>query len=262
MGSHGPEPSIRRLSPKHPGPSGRPLHILAAKAGIGGGTTVRVIAAAGTNRFRHQSHPRPDFASGPPCSGEPFESGSRGGACRLVHRLSSWAHRCVRSRMCSMAIRTDPGTLNTVHPADLPYGQSRRRRMFFSPGLSTVGRRAKKSRPSPAHILQDFRREIKHPARDCRGGGAPGGGHGGRCKRRGGVYPVQKGMEILDRAGRATSNVWRRHEPELEGMGGLYAQDCDIARLLDHTDPEVILRRTASALRTRSHGLRTGPGLR
>jgi hypothetical protein len=38
----------------------------------------------------------------------------------------------------------------------------------------------------------------------------------------------------------AATSVWCATTPRLDGLGGLYAQDCDIAPLLDHTDPAII----------------------
>ena len=42
---------------------------------------------------------------------------------------------------------------------------------------------------------------------------------------------------------RGTTSVWCATSPDLKGKGGLYAQDCDIAPLLDHTDPGVMAAR-------------------
>ena len=52
------------------------------------------------------------------------------------------------------------------------------------------------------------------------------------------VLDPSKGWKSIEQG--AATSVWCATSPQLEGMGGLYAQDCDIARLLDHTDPEVI----------------------
>ena len=57
----------------------------------------------------------------------------------------------------------------------------------------------------------------------------------------------QHGTPVLDPSkawksieqGAATS-VWCATSPQLDGMGGLYAQDCDLAVLLDHTAPDVM----------------------
>jgi hypothetical protein len=52
------------------------------------------------------------------------------------------------------------------------------------------------------------------------------------------VLDPTKGWKSVEQGG-ATS-VWCATSPLLDGLGGLYAQDCDIAPLLDHTDAEVI----------------------
>ena len=58
------------------------------------------------------------------------------------------------------------------------------------------------------------------------------------------VLDTSKGWKSVER-GRQLS-VWCAASPDLEGKGGLYAQDCDIAPLLDHTDPGVMAAANSS----------------
>ena len=52
------------------------------------------------------------------------------------------------------------------------------------------------------------------------------------------VLDASRGWKSVEQG--AATGVWCATSPDLEGKGGLYVQDCDIAPLLDHTDPEVI----------------------
>jgi hypothetical protein len=52
------------------------------------------------------------------------------------------------------------------------------------------------------------------------------------------VLDPDKGWKSVEQG--AATSVWCATSPQLDGLGGVYAQDCDLATLLDHTDPDVI----------------------
>ena len=58
-----------------------------------------------------------------------------------------------------------------------------------------------------------------------------------------GIIDPANGWKSVEQG--AATSVWCAVSPQLAGLGGLYAQDCDVAPLLDHTDPGVIARANA-----------------
>jgi len=53
-----------------------------------------------------------------------------------------------------------------------------------------------------------------------------------------GVLDPDKRWKSADQG--AATSVWCGASPQLDGMGGIYAQDCDVAPLLDDTDEEML----------------------
>jgi len=57
------------------------------------------------------------------------------------------------------------------------------------------------------------------------------------------VLDPSKGWKSVEQG--AATSVWCATSPLLDDRGGEYAQDCDLAPLLDHTDPDVIAAATS-----------------
>lgn len=198
--------------------SGRPLHILVASAGIGGAPLSRdsrgYESHFATNHLGHfdlVSRLRPALR--------------RAEGARVVI-VSSWAHRS------SEVMFDDPNYLQREYDPVTAYGQSKTANVLFA--LALDGRsKSEEVRAFSLHpgtiVETRFSRDMPAGVLEAVGMVDANGAA---------VLDPSKGWKSIEQG--AATSVWCATSPQLEGMGGLYAQDCDIARLLDHTDPEVI----------------------
>jgi NAD(P)-dependent dehydrogenase (short-subunit alcohol dehydrogenase family) len=198
--------------------SRRPLHILVASAGIGGAPLLRdsrgYESHFATNHLGHfdlVSRLRPALR--------------RAEGARVVI-VSSWAHRA------SDVVFDDPNYLRRDYDPVTAYGQSKTANVLFALALDerakSEGVRAFSLHPGTI-VETRFSRNMPEGVLEAVGMvdavGAP-------------VLDPSKGWKSVEQG--AATSVWCATSPDLEGKGGLYAQDCDIAPILDHTDPEVI----------------------
>jgi NAD(P)-dependent dehydrogenase (short-subunit alcohol dehydrogenase family) len=208
------------------GPGGRPLHLLVASAGIGGAPLVRDgrgheshFATNHLGHFRLVSRLWPALRR----AGEDGDAGD--GRVRVVV-VSSWAHRH------SDVVLDDPDYERRPYDPQAAYGQSKTANVLFALALDERGRdhgvRAFSLHPGTI-VDTNFKRNVPDGILEAAG------------------MVDADGRAVLDPAmgwksveqGAATS-VWCVVSPQLDGLGGLYAQDCDVAPLLDHTEPDVV----------------------
>jgi NAD(P)-dependent dehydrogenase (short-subunit alcohol dehydrogenase family) len=198
--------------------SGRPLHILVASAGIGGAPLSRdsrgYESHFATNHLGHfdlVSRLRPALR--------------RAQGARVVI-VSSWAHRS------SDIVFDDPNYQRRDYDPATAYGQSKTANVLFSLALDELSRsegvRAFSLHPGTI-VDTRFSRDIPQAVLEAVGMVDADGAA---------VLDPSKGWKSVEQG--AATSVWCATSPDLEGKGGLYAQDCDIAPLLDHADPEVI----------------------
>ena len=198
--------------------SGRPLHILVASAGIGGAPLSRdsrgYESHFATNHLGHfdlVSRLRPVL--------------KRAEGARVVI-VSSWAHRS------SDIVFDDPNYQRRDYDPATAYGQSKTANVLFALALDELSRsegvRAFSLHPGTI-VDTRFSRDIPQGVLEAVGMVDADGAA---------VLDPSKGWKSVEQG--AATSVWCATSPDLEGKGGLYAQDCDIAPLLDHTDPEVI----------------------
>jgi len=198
--------------------SGRPVHLLVASAGIGGAPLER-DARGNESHFatNHLGHFQLVAGLGPALR--------RAEGARVV-MVSSWAHRS------SDIVFDDPNFQRRSYDSNSAYGQSKTANILFALELdrraALDGIRAFSLHPGTI-VDTNFKRNVPEGVLEAVG------------------MMDEHGMGVIDPAngwksvaqGAATS-VWCATSPQLEGLGGLYAQDCDLAPLLDHTDPDVI----------------------
>src|SRR5580658_1577296 len=198
--------------------SGRPLHILVASAGIGGAPLSRdsrgYESHFATNHLGHfdlVSRLRPALR--------------RAEGARVVI-VSSWAHRS------SDIVFDDPNYQRRDYDPATAYGQSKTANVLFALALDELSRSegVRAFSLHPGTIVETrFSRDIPPGVLEAVGMVDANGAA---------VLDPSKGWKSVEQG--AATSVWCATSPDLEGMGGLYAQDCDIAPLLDHADPEVI----------------------
>ena len=198
--------------------SGRPLHILVASAGIGGAPLSRdsrgYESHFATNHLGHfdlVSRLRPALR--------------RAEGARVVI-VSSWSHRS------SDIVFDDPNYQRRDYDPATAYGQSKTANVLFALALDELskseGVRAFSLHPGTI-VDTRFNRHIPQGVLEAVGMVDADGAA---------VLDPSKGWKSVEQG--AATSVWCATSPDLEGKGGLYAQDCDIAPLLDHADPEVI----------------------
>ncbi len=198
--------------------SGRPLHIIVASAGIGGAPLLRdsrgYESHFATNHLGHfdlVSRLRPAFR--------------RAEGARVVI-VSSWAHRA------SDIVFDDPNYLRRDYDPVTAYGQSKTANVLFALALDEKGRSegVRAFSLHPGTIVETrFSRDMPEGVLEAVGMVDADGTA---------VLDTSKGWKSVEQG--AATSVWCATSPDLEGKGGLYAQDCDIAPLLDHTDPGVM----------------------
>jgi NAD(P)-dependent dehydrogenase (short-subunit alcohol dehydrogenase family) len=140
--------------------------------------------------------------------------------------VSSWAHRA------SEIMFDDPNYLRRDYDPVTAYGQSKTANILFALALDerakSEGVRAFSLHPGTIAETR-FSRNMPEGVLEAVGMVDADGAA---------VLDTSKGWKSVEQG--AATSVWCATSPDLEGRGGLYAQDCDIAPVLDHTDPEVI----------------------
>jgi len=198
--------------------SGRPLHLLVESAGIGGAPLER-------DERGYESHFATNHLGHFQLTARLWPALRRAEGARLVV-VSSWAHRA------SDIVFDDPNYEHRAYDPVTGYGQSKTANVLFALAADERGRAdgirafslhpgtivgTNFSRTMPAGVLEAVGMIDEH--------GQP-------------VLDPTKGWKSVEQG--AATSVWCATSPLLDGLGGLYAQDCDVARLLDHTDPAVI----------------------
>jgi NAD(P)-dependent dehydrogenase (short-subunit alcohol dehydrogenase family) len=208
--------------------SGRPLHLLVASAGIGGAPLLRDARG-------HESHFATNHLGHFQLVGRLWPALRRaadvttsvdGGPGVRVVVVSSWAHRH------SDVVLDDPDYERRPYDPQTAYGQSKTANVLFAMTLDERvrdhGVRAFSLHPGTI-VDTNFKRNVPDGILEAAG------------------MVDAEGRAVIDPAmgwksveqGAATS-VWCAVSPQLDGLGGVYAQDCDVAPLLDHTDPDVV----------------------
>jgi NAD(P)-dependent dehydrogenase (short-subunit alcohol dehydrogenase family) len=205
------------------GGSGRPLHLLVGSAGIGGAPLRR-------DRRGYESHFATNHLGHFQLVARLWPALRRADGGARVVLVSSWAHRRTD------VVLDDPNYQRREHEYDpmTAYGQSKTANVLHAVALDERGRAdgirafavhpgtvvdTNFKRDTPTELLQAIGMLDEH-------------GHG--------VIDPDKGWKSVEQG--AATTVWCATSPQLDGIGGLYAQDCDLAPLLDHTDPTVIER--------------------
>ena len=198
--------------------SGRPVHILVASAGIGGAPLSRDTRGFeshfATNHLGHF-----DLVSR-------LQRALRQADGARVVIVSSWAHRS------SDVVFDDPNYLRRDYDPVTAYGQSKTANVLFALAVDerSKGDGVRAFSLHPGTIVETrFSRDLPDGLLEAVGMVDADGAA---------VLDPSKGWKSIEQG--AATSVWCATSPQLEGMGGLYAQDCDVAPILDHTDPEVI----------------------
>ena len=203
--------------------SGRPLHLLVASAGVGGAPLGRDGRGFETHfATNHLGHFQLVARLWPAL--RQAGAGASGGARVVV--VSSWAHRH------SDVVFDDPNYQRRDHDPQTAYGQSKTANVLFALALDARGRsdgvRAFSLHPGTI-VDTNFKRNVPDGILEAVGM-VDEHGHA--------VLDPAKAWKSVEQG--AATSVWCAVSPQLDGLGGLYAQDCDIARLLDHTAPDVV----------------------
>jgi NAD(P)-dependent dehydrogenase (short-subunit alcohol dehydrogenase family) len=198
--------------------SGQPLHLLVCSAGIGGAPLER-------NGRGYESHFATNHLGHFQLVARLGPALRRAGGARVVV-VSSWAHRA------SDGVFDDPNYESRPYDPVTAYGHSKTANVLFAVALDTRntdnGTRAFSLHPGTI-VETDFARNMPTEVLRAVGmideDGAP-------------VLDPSKGWKSSAQG--AATSVWCATSPLLDGVGGLYAQDCDVAPLLDHTGPTVV----------------------
>jgi len=198
--------------------SGRPLHILVASAGIGGAPLQR-------NARGYESHFATNHLGHFQLVAGLWPALRRAEGARVVV-VSSWAHRA------SDIVLDDPNYEWRPYDPVTAYGQSKTANILHAVALDarghTDGIRSFSLHPGTI-VDTNFNRHMPDGVLEAVGM-IDDEGHA--------VLDATKGWKSVEQG--AATSVWCATSTLLDGRGGLYAQDCDIAPLLDHTDPDVI----------------------
>jgi NAD(P)-dependent dehydrogenase (short-subunit alcohol dehydrogenase family) len=197
--------------------SARPLHLLVCSAGIGGAPLERDergyeshLATNHLGHFQLVDRLRPALR--------------REGARVVV--VSSWAHRA------SGVVFDDVNYERRPYDPVTAYGQSKTANVLFALALDTraaaEGVRAFSLHPG-AIVDTNFKRHTPEGLLEAVGM-VDGAGNA--------VVDPARGWKSVAQG--AATSVWCATSSLLDGLGGVYAQDCDLAPLLDHTDPDVV----------------------
>jgi short-subunit dehydrogenase len=198
--------------------SGRPVHRLVLSAGIGGAPLER-------DRRGYESHFATNHLGHFQLVDQLRPALLRAGGARVVV-VSSWAHRA------SDVVLDDPNYERREYDAVTAYGQSKTANVLFAIALDARvqgdGIRAFSLHPGTI-VDTNFKRNVPEGVLEAVGMMDE---HGD------GVLNPDNGWKSVEQG--AATSVWCATSPRLDGLGGLYAQDCDLAPLLDHTDPAVV----------------------
>jgi NAD(P)-dependent dehydrogenase (short-subunit alcohol dehydrogenase family) len=194
---------------------GAPLHLLVNNAGIGGAPLTRDArgyeAHFATNHLGHFQ-----------LTARLWPALRRAGGARVVV-VSSWAHRH------SAMVLDDPNYERRAYDSATAYGQSKTANVLFAVALDARGEpdRIRAFSLHPGAIVEsNFRRNTPDALLTAVGMLDE---HGAA------VIDPAKGWKTIAQG--AATNVWCATSPQLDGLGGLYAQDCDIAPLVTDVDP-------------------------
>jgi len=190
--------------------TGRPLHILVNSAGIGGAPLIRDARG-------YESHFATNHLGHFQLTVRLWPALRQANGARVV-AVSAWAH----SR--APIVFEDPNFEHRDYIPWMAYGQSKTANILFARALDEQARTHSVRAFSlhPGSIVDTGLSKYLEPA----------------VLRAAGLVD-ENGMPILDPAkglktveqGAATS-VWCATSPQLDGMGGVYCQDCDIAPLV------------------------------
>lgn len=196
--------------------SGRPLHMLINNAGISGNPLTRdsrgyesQFSANHLGHFQLTSRLWPALVKA---------NGAR------VVALSSRAHEDAEVDF------DDPNYLHREYDKTLAYGQSKTATALFAVALDRRGREPgiRAFAVHPGAVLTDLIRFMSDAelqawglTRDLRHGSAPAG------------LSVDEGGIFKTLGQGAATSVWCATSPQLDGMGGLYCQDVDVASVLE-----------------------------
>jgi NAD(P)-dependent dehydrogenase (short-subunit alcohol dehydrogenase family) len=201
------------------GQSGRPLHLLVANAGIGSGAPLERDARGYESHFatNHLGHFQLVLRLS--------ASLRRAEGARVVV-VSSWTHHT------SDVVLEDPNYERRPYDSVVAYGQSKTANVLFAVALDARGRtddvRAFSLHPG-AIVDTNFKRNMPSGLLESVGMVDADGNA---------VLDPAKGWKSVEQG--AATSVWCATSPQLDGLGGIYAQDCDVALVVDHTDPAVV----------------------
>jgi NAD(P)-dependent dehydrogenase (short-subunit alcohol dehydrogenase family) len=194
---------------------GRPLHILVNNAGIGSAPLTRDVRGCESHfATNHLGHFQLTARLWPALRSAP--------AARVV-AVSSWAHRY------SPVVLDDPNYERRPYDPAGAYGQSKTANILFAVALDERGRadgvRAFSLHPGSI-VDSNFKRNTPDGLLEAFGMIDE---HGAA------VIDPSKGWKTIEQG--AATNVWCATSPQLAGLGGVYAQDCDVAPLVLDVDP-------------------------
>jgi NAD(P)-dependent dehydrogenase (short-subunit alcohol dehydrogenase family) len=198
--------------------SGRPLHLLVASAGIGSAPLER-------DGRGYESHFATNHLGHFQLTARLWPALRRAGGARVV-AVSSWAHRY------SDVVLDDPNYQHRDYDPAGAYGQSKTANVQFALALDGRGRSdgVRSFSLHPGTVVDtNFKRNTPAGLLEAVGMVDEQGN---------GILDPDQGWKSIEQG--AATSVWCAVSPQLEGLGGVYAQDCDVAPLLDHTDPDVI----------------------
>lgn len=198
----------------------RPLHILINNAGISGNPLTR-DGRGYESQFsaNHLGHFQLTLRLWPPLV--------KAKGARVV-ALSSRAHEDAEVDF------TDPNYLHRPYDKTLAYGQSKTATALFAVALDRRGREQgiRAFAVHPGAVLTDLIRFMSDEelqawglTHDLQHGSAPEG------------LSVDEGGMFKTLGQGAATSVWCATNPQLDGMGGLYCQDVDVARVLAPDSP-------------------------
>ncbi|GGB24343.1 oxidoreductase [Puia dinghuensis] len=190
--------------------TGRPLHILVNNAGIMATPLVRDVrgyeSQFATNHLGHFQ-----------LVARLWPALVKAGGARVVS-VSSWGHRF------SPVDFDDPNFLHRPYDRWLAYGQSKTANVLFAVKLDEVGKAAgiRAFSLHPGTIVgTDLSRHISLD--DLRRAGA-------LDENDQPILDPSRGLKTVEQG--AATSVWCATSPQLEGRGGVYCENCDIAPLI------------------------------
>ena len=229
--------------------SGRPLHILVNNAGIMATPLVRDArgyeSQFATNHLGHfqlvarlwPALVQAGTGRSPNSTLRPGEQ-SAGGA-RVVS-VSSWGHRFAPVDF------DDPNFLHRPYDRWQAYGQSKTANILFAVGLDARGQAAgiRAFSLHPGTIVStDLSRHVSLD--DLRKAGA-------LDEQNRPILDPSRGLKSIPQG--AATSVWCATSPQLEGKGGVYCENCDIAPLIP-ADKEAEMRSVSRPLGSQALGV-------